>query len=73
MTPELVSLAMRLVECSRHSPALILQDGLGMGLFIVRQAVATLGHRIDVASIPFRGSRFSIFANQAEGASDEIC
>lgn len=49
------------------------QDGLGMGLFIVRQAVATLGHRIDVASIPFRGSRFSIFANQAKGTSDEIC
>ena len=49
------------------------QDGLGMGLFIVRQAVATLGHRINVASIPFRGSHFSILANQAEGTADEIC
>jgi two-component system, OmpR family, phosphate regulon sensor histidine kinase PhoR len=49
------------------------QDGLGTGLFIVRQALAILGHRMDVASIPFRGSRFSIFANQAEGTSDEIC
>jgi two-component system phosphate regulon sensor histidine kinase PhoR len=49
------------------------QDGLGTGLFIVRQALAILGHRMDVASIPFRGSRFSIFANQAEGNSDEIC
>jgi two-component system phosphate regulon sensor histidine kinase PhoR len=36
-------------------------DGLGIGLFIVRQALGILGHRIDVASIPCRGSRFSIF------------
>jgi signal transduction histidine kinase len=49
------------------------QDGLGVGLFIVRQAIGILGHRIDVASIPLRGSRFSIFASQAEGIADEIC
>jgi len=30
-------------------------------LFIVRQALGILGHRIDVASTPCRGSRFSIF------------
>ena len=36
-------------------------DGLGIGLFIVRQALSILGHRIDVASTPCRGSRFSIF------------
>jgi two-component system phosphate regulon sensor histidine kinase PhoR len=36
-------------------------DGLGIGLFIVRQALGILGHRIDVASTPCRGSRFSIF------------
>jgi signal transduction histidine kinase len=41
------------------------QDGLGIGLFIVRQAIGVLGHRIDVASTPSRGSRFSIFASQA--------
>jgi two-component system phosphate regulon sensor histidine kinase PhoR len=41
-------------------------DGLGIGLFIVRQAIGILGHRIDVASTPCRGSRFSIFANRAE-------
>jgi len=41
-------------------------DGLGIGLFIVRQAIGILGHRIDVASTLCRGSRFSIFANQAE-------
>jgi two-component system, OmpR family, phosphate regulon sensor histidine kinase PhoR len=36
-------------------------DGLGIGLFIVRQALGILGHRIDVASTPCRGTRFSIF------------
>jgi two-component system, OmpR family, phosphate regulon sensor histidine kinase PhoR len=40
-------------------------DGLGIGLFIVRQAIGILGHRIDVASTPHRGSRFSIFASGA--------
>jgi two-component system phosphate regulon sensor histidine kinase PhoR len=41
-------------------------DGLGIGLFIVRQAIGILGHRIDVASTLRRGSRFSIFASRAE-------
>jgi signal transduction histidine kinase len=41
-------------------------DGLGIGLFIVRQAIGILGHRIDVASTPGRGSRFSVFASRAE-------
>lgn len=41
--------------------------GLGVGLFIVRQALGILGHRIDVASIPGRGSRFSIFIPRAAG------
>ena len=36
------------------------RDGLGIGLFIVRHAVGLLGHRMDVASNPSRGSRFSI-------------
>ena len=36
-------------------------DGLGIGLFIVRQALGILGHRIDVASTPCRGSRLSIY------------
>jgi two-component system phosphate regulon sensor histidine kinase PhoR len=38
------------------------RDSLGIGLFIVRQALGMLGHRIDVASNPSRGSRFSILA-----------
>ena len=42
------------------------QDSLGIGLFIVRQAIGILGHRIDVVSTPCRGSRFSIFASRAE-------
>jgi signal transduction histidine kinase len=37
-------------------------DGLGIGLFIVRHAIGLLGHRVDVASNPSRGSRFSIYA-----------
>jgi signal transduction histidine kinase len=47
------------LDPSRH-------DGLGIGLFIVRQAIGILGHRIDVASTPGRGSRFSILAGQVE-------
>jgi two-component system, OmpR family, phosphate regulon sensor histidine kinase PhoR len=43
------------------------RDGLGIGLFIVRQAIGLLGHRIDLASTPGRGSRFSIFAAAAAG------
>ena len=38
------------------------RDGLGIGLFIVRQAIGMLGHRVDVSSAACRGSRFSIFA-----------
>jgi len=40
-------------------------DGLGIGLFIVREALGILGHRIDVASTGCRGSRFSIFVKRA--------
>ena len=40
-------------------------DGLGIGLFIVREALGILGHQIDVASTTCRGSRFSIFAARA--------
>jgi len=45
-------------------------DGLGIGLFIVRQAIGILGHRVDVNSIACRGSRFSIFAARAEEKVD---
>ena len=42
------------------------RDGLGIDLFIVRQAIRILGHRIEVSSATSRGSRFSILANRAE-------
>jgi two-component system, OmpR family, phosphate regulon sensor histidine kinase PhoR len=45
-------------------------DGLRIGLFIVRQAIGILGHRIDVASTPCRGSRFSIFVARAGRSRD---
>ena len=41
-------------------------DDLGIGLFIVRKAADLLGHRIDVSSEPYRGSRFSIVAPRVE-------
>jgi signal transduction histidine kinase len=37
-------------------------DSLGIGLFIVRYATGLLGHRVEVVSMPGRGSRFSICA-----------
>jgi two-component system phosphate regulon sensor histidine kinase PhoR len=46
-------------------------DGLGIGLFIVRQALGILGHRIEVASTPCRGSRFSIFVGRSEEGENE--
>jgi two-component system, OmpR family, phosphate regulon sensor histidine kinase PhoR len=42
------------------------RDGLGVGLFIVRQAVGLLGHRVDINSSPSQGSRSSIFATKAD-------
>jgi two-component system phosphate regulon sensor histidine kinase PhoR len=39
--------------------------GLGIGLFIVRQAIAILGHQIGVSSVAHQGTRFSIFARSA--------
>jgi two-component system phosphate regulon sensor histidine kinase PhoR len=41
----------------------------GIGLFIVRQAVRILGHRLEITSAPSRGSRFSIVARKANGAA----
>jgi two-component system, OmpR family, phosphate regulon sensor histidine kinase PhoR len=41
-------------------------NGFGVGLFIVRQAIGLLGHRIDVSSVPSRGTRFSVFAPKAD-------
>jgi two-component system phosphate regulon sensor histidine kinase PhoR len=43
--------------------------GLGIGLFIVRQAARILGHRLEIASTPSRGTRFSIVAAKTRGAA----
>jgi two-component system phosphate regulon sensor histidine kinase PhoR len=40
-------------------------EGLGVGLFIVRQAIAVLGHRLEVSSVTGCGTRFSIWAKRA--------
>ena len=45
------------------------RDGLGVGLFIVRQAIGLLGYRVDINSAPSQGTRFSIFAPRAEKAA----
>lgn len=42
-----------------------LTEGLGIGLVVMRRAVALLGHRVEVRSAPGRGSRFSVFARAA--------
>jgi two-component system, OmpR family, phosphate regulon sensor histidine kinase PhoR len=40
-------------------------SGLGLGLFVVKQAAELLGHRIEVSSAVGRGSRFSVLAKSA--------
>jgi two-component system, OmpR family, phosphate regulon sensor histidine kinase PhoR len=42
------------------------RDGLGVGLFIVRQAIGLLGYRVDINSTPSQGTRFSIFAPKTQ-------
>jgi signal transduction histidine kinase len=44
------------------------RDGIGIGLFIVRQALGLLGYQIEVASSPSRGSRFSIVVPRLDAA-----
>jgi two-component system, OmpR family, phosphate regulon sensor histidine kinase PhoR len=44
------------------------RDSFGIGLFIVRQTAGLLGHQLEIASAPSRGSRFSILAMKAEEA-----
>jgi signal transduction histidine kinase/CheY-like chemotaxis protein len=40
--------------------------GLGLGLAIVRRLAALLGHRLELASTPGRGSRFSVEVPRAQ-------
>jgi hypothetical protein len=46
-------------------------DGLGIGLFIVRQALGILGHRIDVASTPAAGLAFPFSSRARDEAETE--
>ncbi|WP_255406271.1 PAS-domain containing protein [Novosphingobium sp. CF614] len=43
-------------------------EGLGLGLALVERIARLLGGRVDVASVPGRGSRFSLFLPAVEGA-----
>jgi signal transduction histidine kinase len=52
----------QLAAAPRHHAA---GRGMGLGLAIVRRLAALLGHRIELASVPGRGSRFSIVAPRA--------
>jgi hypothetical protein len=52
----------QLAAAPRHHAA---GRGMGLGLAIVRRLAALLGHRIDLASMPGRGSRFSIIVPRA--------
>jgi signal transduction histidine kinase/CheY-like chemotaxis protein len=52
----------QLAAAPRHHTA---GRGMGLGLAIVRRLAALLGHRIELASMPGRGSRFSIVVPRA--------
>lgn len=44
-------------------------EGLGLGLAIVRQSADLLGHRLQLRSVPGRGSMFGLVVPLAEGAA----
>jgi signal transduction histidine kinase len=48
-------------------------DGLGLGLFVVKQAGDLLGHRIDVRSKPGDGSCFSVVIPAAPQSRTVVC
>ena len=50
-----------LFACSGDQP----NDSHGVGLYIVRQAIGILGHRLEITTAPSRGSRFCIVARKA--------
>jgi CheY-like chemotaxis protein/nitrogen-specific signal transduction histidine kinase len=58
-------------EFTRLSAARQKAAGLGLGLSIVQRLVAALGLRIEIASIPGRGSRFSLLL--PVGAPESPC
>ncbi len=50
-----------------NNPGRVRTEGLGLGLAIVRRAAAQLGHTIELASEPGRGSCFKVAIPLAEG------
>jgi Na+/proline symporter/signal transduction histidine kinase len=46
--------------------------GLGLGLSIVERIARVLGHKVEVASVPGRGSRFSIDVPRGEAAAASL-
>jgi len=44
-------------------------EGLGLGLFIVRHAADSLGHKVQVQSIPGKGSCFSVLVSSTSMSS----
>lgn len=53
-------------EFYRVNPAQQKESSVGLGLSIVRQLTALLKHRLEVVSVPGRGSCFSLIAERAE-------
>ncbi len=49
-----------------HNPQRDRAEGLGLGLSIVRRTARLLGHRVDVSSVPGRGSVFRLTVPRAE-------
>jgi|GEM_PF-3514792 len=43
-------------------------EGHGVGLYIVRQAISLLGHRLEITSAPSQGSRFCVVAKRARSS-----
>lgn len=55
-----------------HSSAHGANDGMGLGLALVRRYCDIMGYKLDVRSIPGRGSRFSIILPEIAAETNDI-